>query len=303
MPDGDALSHRTKPIVVGIGELLWDLFPAGRALGGAPANFAYHAQALGAAALIVSRIGMDTFGDEALAQLKGLGLSTAHITRDPSYPTGTVSVSLDASGKPSYTIHENVAWDHLPTTPEILALARRADAVCFGTLAQRSEVSRSTIRSFLKATAPGALRIFDVNLRQAFYDREIIESSLGLASVLKLNDDELPVLADLLAIPGDPLTAMEELARRYRLRALALTKGARGSLLYDGDRFFAHHGYAVEVADTVGAGDAFAAALAIGLLEGRDFDAINESANRLAAFVCSQRGAMPPIPAEFLGEG
>lgn len=300
MPDRDALSRRSKPIVVGIGELLWDLLPTGKALGGAPANFCYHAQALGAEAIIVSCIGRDLEGDEAIYRLTSLGLTTAYIGRDEARPTGTVSVSLDAAGKPSYVIHENVAWDYIPGTPEILALASRTDAVCFGTLAQRSEVSRSTIRSFLKATRPQTIRLLDLNLRQTFYDRKIIEDSLHMATVLKLSDDELPVLAGLLSLEGDPLSLVEELGRRYRLKIVALTKGAKGSLLYAEDRFFAHHGYAVDVVDTVGAGDAFAAALALGLLEGRDFDAINEKANRLAAFVCSQAGAMPLIPEEIL---
>lgn len=303
MPDRDALSRQAKPIVTGIGEVLWDELPAGKALGGAPANFAYHARALGAEAFIVSRVGQDAAGDEILSRLESIGLCTDYIARDPDHPTGAVSVSLDAGGKPTYAIRENAAWDHIGLSPRTLELAHRTEAVCFGTLAQRSEPSRSTIRAFLKATAAGALRIFDVNLRQDFYDREIIDFSLRLTTILKLNNEELPVLADLLAIKGDPLTVMEALARRYRLRAVALTKGARGSVLYAGDRFFTHHGYAVSVMDTVGAGDAFAAALALGFLQGMDPDAINDRANRLAAFICSQPSATPPIPEDLLEGG
>lgn len=303
MPDRYALSRQAKPIVTGIGEVLWDELPAGKALGGAPANFAYHARALGAEAFIVSRVGQDAAGDEILRQLEAKGMPTDYIARDPDHPTGAVSISLDAGGKPTYTIHKNAAWDHIRLSPRTLELARRTDAVCFGTLAQRSETSRSAIHSFLKATAAGALRIFDVNLRQDFYDREIIDSSLRLTTILKLNDEELPVLADLLAIEGDPLTVIEALTHRYRLRAAALTRGAGGSLLYAGDRFYAHHGYAVNVVDTVGAGDAFAAALALGFLQDLDPDAINDRANRLAAFVCSQAGAMPPVPEDLLEGG
>jgi len=285
-----------KPIIVGIGELLWDMLPTGKQPGGAPANFAYHAQVLGGESRIVSAVGADALGKEIRERLKSLGLNGDSVSEDAIHPTGTTSVSIDAMGKPSYVIHEEVAWDYIRQSPDLLELARKADAVCFGTLAQRSEVSRSTIRAFLSKASSKAVRLFDVNLRQSFYSKEIIETSLELASVLKLSDEELPVIAGLLSIEGDTLTLMEKLGKRYNLRLIALTKGENGSLLYTEDRFFVHHGYRVEVVDTVGAGDAFAAALAIGILNGHDLDSVNDHANRLAAYVCSRAGATPEIP-------
>jgi fructokinase len=283
--------------VVGIGEVLWDLLPAGRQLGGAPANFAYHARALGADARLVTRIGEDALGREVLERFRALGLPTDTVAVDAGAPTGTVSVELGPGGQPRFTIHENVAWDRITADGAALAAAGAADAVCFGSLAQRAAPARHAIRTLVAATRPGALRIFDINLRPPFIDREVIEGSLALANVLKLNDQELPVLAEMFGLPGGVREQMAELARRYELSPVALTRGPSGSLLLADGRWSDHPGQPVEVlCDTVGAGDAFTAALAVGLLAGRTLDEINGHANDVAAFVCSRPGGTPPLP-------
>ncbi|HOC01527.1 MAG TPA: carbohydrate kinase [Verrucomicrobiota bacterium] len=285
-----------RPLVIGLGEVLWDLLPAGRQLGGAPANFAYHAHALGAEALVVSRVGNDALGREILHRLEGLGLRIDGIGTDPSAPTGTVSVALDRHGTPTFTIHEGVAWDFVEARPEILEQAARANAVCFGTLAQRTAAGRAAIRTVLHAAPPSALRIFDVNLRQHFWTPDVIETSLHLADVLKLNDTELPVVARLFGANGDEAAQVRALAARFELEAVALTKGAQGSALLVGDTLVRRPGSKLEIADTVGAGDSYTAALTLGLLTHLDPHRILESAHRLADYVCTQPGAMPPIP-------
>ena len=283
--------------VIGIGELLWDLLPTGRQMGGAPANFAYHARALGADGRVISRVGQDALGAELIERLGELGVPTGGISVDPTYPTGTVTVEVSADGQPTFTIHEGVAWDHLEATPALLAELARADAVCFGTLAQRCEASRAAIRSLVGAAPRSAVRIFDINLRQRFYSRELIEESLALSNVVKLNDTELPVVADLLALTGSDEAQLAQLAERYHLRFVACTRGAKGSLLYDGTRIVEQPGLQVAVRDTVGAGDAFTAAVALGLLAGWDVEKIGSVANEIAAYVCSCAGATPPLPA------
>jgi len=288
----------TKPFAIGVGEVLWDLLPSGKQLGGAPANFAYHAHALGAEALVVSRVGDDVLGREILDRLHGLGLRTDGISVDPTAPTGTVSVALDAHGVPNFTIHEHVAWDLLEAGPAMRAGAARAHAICFGTLGQRHAVARAAIRAVLHAAAASALRIFDINLRQQFYSREVVDDSLRLANVLKLNDAELPVVARLLDLAGGERPLLEQLAARYELRAVALTKGAGGSVLLAGGRFVSRPAARLKVADTVGAGDAYTAVLALGLLEGHEPERIVEQAHRVAEFVCTQPGATPALPPE-----
>jgi fructokinase len=272
-------------------------------LGGAPANFAYHAHALGAESLVVSRVGRDDLGRDLVEHLNALGLVTSGISVDPAAPTGTVSVTLDPTGQPTYTIHTDVAWDFLEAGPEVLRAAAGADAVCFGTLAQRHPVARDSIRRVLQATRPEALRIFDINLRQRFWSREVIVESLALANVLKLNDEELPILMDLLGWPcEDDQGLMARLAQRFDLRAVALTRGARGSLLWTADRSWNWPGSDLKVADTVGAGDSYTAALALGLLSGKSPEDILRIAHRVADFVCTQPGATPPMPADFADE-
>jgi fructokinase len=286
---------------IGLGEVLWDLLPAGKQLGGAPANFAYHAHALGAEAWVVSRVGRDALGREILARLGALGLRTDGITVDPAAPTGTVSVALDPQGTPTFTIHENVAWDFLEAGAGILDEASQADAICFGTLGQRNPVARAAIRAVLNATPSAALHIFDINLRQQFWSPELIRESLELADVLKLNDEELPVVAKLFGLVEDESSQLRTLAARFQLKAVALTKGAHGSSLLVGHELVSRPGSKLTVVDTVGAGDSYTAALALGLLAGHKPEQILESAHRIADYVCTQRGAMPPLPRNLFG--
>ncbi|HXE55247.1 MAG TPA: carbohydrate kinase [Tepidisphaeraceae bacterium] len=285
------------PVLIGIGEILWDMLPGGKQLGGAPANFAYHANALGGRGLPVSRIGDDELGREILARLERFGLDRGLVAVDPHHPTGTVDVHLDTHGVPQYVIHEKVAWDFLENSPQTFDLAARANVVCFGSLAQRSAGSRAAITEFVGAVPRGCLRIFDINLRQTYFSREVIDASLRMSDVLKLNDGELPTLVELLNLPVTESDALAELMSRYSLRLIALTRGGAGSTLIASDGAVStHYGFPVEVADTVGAGDAFTAALALGLLAGWSLHQINDHANQVASYVCSQAGAMPAMP-------
>ena len=282
--------------LIGIGEVLWDLLPSGRQLGGAPANFAYHASALGAEARVVSRVGRDEAGRELIRRLEQLGVPTDCVEEDTAAPTGTVSVEIAADGQPQFTIHENVAWDRITGEDTGRRAVAGADAVCFGTLAQRSETSRRTIRALLKTMPAESLRILDVNLRQHFYSREVIEESLALANVLKVNETELPRLAGMFQLPGDERAQIAGLARRFNLRLVAYTRGGRGSLLHSEGRWSEHPGVPVKVVDTIGAGDSFTSALALGLLAGWPLDEVNQRASEVAAYVCSQPGATPELP-------
>ena len=297
-----------KRTVIGLGEVLWDLLPSGKALGGAPANVAYHANSLGAEGVVVSAVGDDDLGREILDRLRAMSLDTRHVQVIASQPTGTVSVTLDEKGSPTYVIHEDVAWDHIAVDDATLELARRADAVCFGSLAQRSPEARKSVRAVLGATRDDALRVFDINLRGDFYDAELIEQSLGLANVLKINDEELETVTGLLGLDRDAGDKggddgrLAKLAEGYDLRLVALTRGERGSVMFADGAFSRRDGIAVKVEDTVGAGDAFTAAVAVGMLGGMDLERVNELANRAAAHVCSQKGAMPGLPEELVGE-
>jgi fructokinase len=285
--------------LVGIGEVLWDLLPGGRQPGGAPANFAYHAGALGADACVISRVGGDAAGRELIAALENLRVPTAGIEVDASAPTGTVTVEIAHDGQPHFTIHEAVAWDEIAGEAAGRAAVSAADAVCFGTLAQRSPPSRHAIRQLLSVTPRAALRIFDINLRQHYYSRELIEESLALANVLKVNDAELLRLAEMFELSGDDRAQIRQLAERFELRVVACTRGSQGSLLFSAGRWAEHPGRATQVIDTVGAGDAFTAAMTIGLLAGWDLDEVGLRANEVAAFVCSCAGATPVLPAEL----
>ncbi len=294
--------EKCRPVVVGIGEILWDLLPAGKQLGGAPANFAYHAAALGAAGIVVSRVGDGDLGQQILARLDSLGLDRRYVSVDPLHPTGTVDVRLGPGGVPDYVIHDGVAWDSLQFTPELSELASHADAVCFGTLGQRTSASRRTIGKFLEALKPQCLRIFDINLRQTHYDRALVHQMLMRSDVLKLNDAELPIVTGMFGILGQGSEAVRNLMSRYPLKLVALTHGPAGARLQGIGESSTHPGFTAAVsanADTVGAGDAFTAALAIGLLREMPLQEINAIANRLASSVCTQRSATPPIPAEF----
>jgi fructokinase len=282
--------------ILAVGEVLWDLLPAGKQFGGAPANFARHCHSLGADARLVTRVGDDELGREILGRLRLLDLPAETVQVDGSAPTGTVDVVLETGGQPHYTIREGVAWDRIEADATALALASRADAICFGSLAQRSEPSRSAIRALVAAARPAALRILDVNLRPPFVDRGVIADSLELANVLKLNDQELPELSGIFGLSPDPREGIEGLAGRFGLSLVALTRGSGGSLLLADGVWSDHPGCPAEVVDTVGAGDAFTAALVVGRLAGRPLDAINRFANEVAAFVCSRPGGTPDLP-------
>lgn len=285
--------------VIGIGEVLWDQLPSGSEMGGAPANFAYHAYALGAAAQLVTRVGNDPLGREIIRRLGDLGLPVNGVQVDESAPTGTVAVTLSDDGVPEYTIREGVAWDHITTTPQIMELVRGADAICFGSLAQRSPVSRQSIRRLVSAASAPSWRIFDINLRQHFYGPEIIEHSLNLANVLKLNEGELPILARMFAEHGTMRRQVESLARRFNLQVVALTCGPKGSLLFREGNWSEHPAGSAKVRDTVGAGDSFTAALCLGLLAGLPLNEVNAAANQVAAYVCGCAGATPKMPVEL----
>jgi fructokinase len=293
--------------IVGIGEVLWDLLLTGKQLGGAPANFAYHAHALGAQTHMITRVGQDDYGREIIRRFQNMGLPDSTVQIDPSKPTGTVKVVLSGDGLAHFTVLENVGWDFISVTDEALAVARNADAICFGSLAQRCEQSRNTIQQLVTATSAHALRVFDINLRQRFYSHEVIEKSLQLANVLKLNDDELPRLAEMFGLT--PATGrqiehriksqLEFFACTFDLQLVALTRGPGGSLLYQQGRWSDCESSPVQVIDTVGAGDSFTASLVLGLLRKMDLDEINTVANEIARYVCSQAGGTPPMPPEF----
>ncbi|MCP5536693.1 MAG: carbohydrate kinase [Akkermansiaceae bacterium] len=282
--------------VAGIGEVLWDVFPNGQRLGGAPTNFACHCRQLGATAFPVSCVGDDALGRRTVEELERLGVDVRHLQTSAAYPTGRVLVELDETGKPDYQILEGVAWEQLEFTDGLDALARSLDAVCFGTLAQRSEVSRRTIRGFLKRMPERALKILDVNLRQPFFSRALVEESLALANVVKLSDEELPVLAGYFELTGGVNEQLAGLRERFSLKLVAYTRGADGSVLVTAGGVQETGGVAVTPVDSVGAGDSFTAALCIGLLTGMPLPEVNQFANRVAAFVCSKAGATPILP-------
>jgi fructokinase len=256
---------------------------------------------LGAEAWMVSAVGSDELGERASGKLREHNVARDCVSRDPDHPTGRVLVRLDGAGRPSYEIAAGTAWDHLPWSDDLAALAARCDAVCFGTLGQRSPTARATIRRFIEATPSRALRVFDVNLRQQFYDADVIRVSLDLATAVKLNDDELPIIGRLCGLRAvTPREMLIELASRFRLRLGALTRGPRGALLIAGAAVDDAPAPPATVVDTVGAGDAFTAALVTGFLSGSTLEAINRHANAVASFVCSQRGATPRLPDHLL---
>lgn len=290
-----------KMKVVGLGEILWDVLPEGKKLGGAPANFAYHAAQLGLESMVVSAIGQDQLGDEILAVLDERELP--YLLPRLGHPTGRVDVILNEEGIPSYKIQEDVAWDHIPLTSELLELARETEIVCFGSLAQRSPVSRETIRQFLKHMPEDrpCYKIFDINLRQHYYDREVICSSLELSNVLKINDEELELLQPLLQIEGaTPKEQAHHLLKAYQLELVILTAGAVNSSVYSLEEQSTLPTPEVAVVDTVGAGDSFTASFVAALTSGFTIREAHQRAVDVAAYVCSQHGAMPKLPEELL---
>jgi fructokinase len=283
-----------KFTTIGLGELLWDILPDSRQLGGAPANFAYMTSLLGDEGVVASRVGSDELGFETRRRLERLGLSTSCIQTDPTYRTGVAQVELDAKGQPAFQIAEPVAWDFLEWTSAWQALAQRADAVCFGSLAQRSPKSRQTIHSFLKAIRPQTTRIFDVNLRQSFYTAEILVDSVKQADIIKLNHDELPTVVQPLGFPFQyEESAAQWLLHTFRVKLVCVTRGGEGSLLVSEHGKHEHPGIRVQVADTVGAGDAFTAALVYHFLRRGSLATMNEAANRMGSWVASRAGATP----------
>ncbi len=288
--------------IVGIGEALWDIFPEGKKLGGAPTNFAYYAKSLGQNGIIVSRVGSDPLGKEILDSIEDLDLDNTYIQSDPYYPTGTVDVKLDETGQPSYIINKKVAWDFLILDNSLKKLAADADAVCFGTLAQRSPKSKDTISKFLKMAGNSTIKILDINLRQNFYSDTMIRQLLENATILKLNSHELKILKNLLghSIDDSEINLCKKIISKYNLELLCLTRGDRGSLILDRSDHFIHKGYKVKVADTVGAGDAFTAAMVVQYLKGKTLKEISNTANKLGSWVASKDGATPVLDEKIL---
>lgn len=280
--------------IVGLGEILWDLLPQGKLLGGAPFNFTFHCHQLGHPAVMVSRVGQDDLGREIRGQLHSRGLDDAHLQGDPAHPTGTVPVSVDAQGQPTFTITPDVAFDYLAWDDGMAQLFRSARAVCFGTLIQRHAVARATVQRAL-AEATNALVVCDINLRQHFYSREIIETSLRASRWVKLNDGELAVLATLLDLPSAPGAGLQALRQRYDVELACMTRGAAGCLVQTASEEIDLPGISVKVVDTIGAGDAFTAGLLVRVLEGADLRTAASFANRLAARVAGCAGGTPVI--------
>ena len=288
-------------VIAGIGEVLWDVYPDAARFGGAPANFSCHAAALGAEAWMASSVGVDELGSSALDTLETAGVECGTVARDREHDTGQVLVTLDSSGHATYEFAADSAWDHLEWSAALESLAERCDAVCFGTLGQRSPSSRETIQRFVRTTPHGALRMFDVNLRQHFFDRAVIHTSLQIASAVKLNEEELPKVAELCQIEASTTRQMlRELLERYDLRLAALTLGEDGALLMAGDEESICPAIPAKVVDTVGAGDAFTATLVPDFLRGLPLAEINRHANAVASFVCSQPGAVMKLPDELV---
>ena len=294
------MSNSQQNYIVGIGEALWDMLPEGRKIGGAPANFTYHVSQFGLDAVAVSAVGDDELGAEIRHTFEEKDLQTQLAT--VPYPTGPVAVTLDAKGIPHYEICEGVAWDNIPFSPELEALARNTIAVCYGTLAQRNSVSRKTIESFIAAMPADGIKICDINLRGTFYNKEILESSMRACDILKINDEEIDEVSRLLGaeFPTQRMAALN-LMSRYEIDILILTCGTNGSYIYsmDGTESFLPTPK-VKVADTVGAGDSFTGAFIAALLCGKDIKKAHALAVEVSAYVCTQNGAMPELPDEII---
>lgn len=288
-----------KNVIVGLGEALWDCLPDGKKLGGAPANFAYHVGQFGLNTLAVSAIGNDLLGSETLEELKNKGIQ--YIMPQINYSTGSVVVELDKAGVPTYDIKEGVAWDNIPFTPELEEVAKHCSCVCFGSLAQRNSVSRQTIQKFIEATPESCLKIFDINLRQNFYTKDIICNSLKQANILKINDEELVTIGRLFGYPGlDMENKCWLLLGKYNLDMLVLTCGVNGSYVFAPNLLSFRETPKVEVADTVGAGDSFTGTFAAAILNGIAIPEAHQLAVEASAFVCTQHGAMPQFPKDLI---
>lgn len=287
-------------IVVGMGEALWDVLPEGKKIGGAPANFAYHVSQFGLPGYVVSAVGDDALGKEIVENFTSKGLN--QLIAEVPYPTGTVQVEIDQAGIPQYDIKENVAWDNIPYNDSLEALAKRTKAVCFGSLAQRNVVSRETINRFLDAMpqTDDSLVVFDVNLRQGFYNKEILCNSMSRCNILKINDEELVTVSRMFGYPGiDLQDKCWILLGKYNLKMLILTCGINGSYVFTPGNVSFQPTPKVEVADTVGAGDSFTAAFIASILKGRSVQEAHSRAVQTSAYVCTRKGAMPILPAEL----
>jgi fructokinase len=285
---------KDKPLVAGIGELLWDVLPSGKQLGGAPCNFAFHAMQAGCDCFAVSAIGKDELGIELKDNLHELGLSNQYV-QENEFPTSTVTVKLDKNGSPDFTIHENVAWDYIRWNNGMEKLAKEVDAVCFGSLAQRNSESERSIKSFIQTTKPECLKVFDINLRQHNYSKDIILNSLALSDVLKLNEDELNVVAGYLGFNGNPELQLNQILSHLKLKYIVYTLGSKGSIIISSEETSYAHAPKVQVADTVGAGDSFTAIFITGILRGIPLKEVHKKATEISAYVCTQKGATPKI--------
>ncbi|QDU61800.1 putative sugar kinase YdjH [Planctomycetes bacterium Pan216] len=285
-----------RPTVIGLGEVLWDCFDESRRPGGAPANVAFQANQLGGHGLVCSRVGDDALGSELIDYLREHGLSPETLQVDSTHPTSTVTVDTSQGGDhPKYVIHEGVAWDHLAWTDAWTSAFTKASAVCFGTLAQRSPESRATIRTALASVPEDCLTVFDVNLRQAWYDQETIEESLKLSRAMKLNDDEVKVISGLLGLSSELGPFCEAMIERYGIELVCVTRGAEGCVLVSADGLVDVPGKPVEVVDAVGAGDAFTAALIVKRVQGWPVESAATFANEIGGLVASHAGAMPDL--------
>ena len=288
----------SKRYVVGLGEALWDILPEGKKLGGAPANFAYHCGQCGLNTIAVSALGEDSLAEEIIQQLEEKNLQ--HNMPHVPYPTGTVQVVIDDEGVPTYDIKENVAWDNIPFTSELEEIAKNARAVCFGSLAQRDLVSRETIMKFLDSTPEDCIKIFDINLRQQFYTKEVIQDSLKRCNILKINDEELIAIGRLFGYPGlDIENKCWLILGKYDLDMLVLTCGVNGSYVFTPGVMSFQETPKVEVADTVGAGDSFTGTFCASILNGMSVPEAHKRAVEVSAYVCTQNGAMPELPEQF----
>lgn len=277
--------------IIGLGEILWDMLPTGKQLGGAPANFAYHVCRLGGNGWAVSAISDDELGREIKNTLSTKKLNT--ILEEVNEPTGTVQVTLNAAGVPTYDITEGVAWDHIPFTERIGNLAKETSAVCFGTLAQRSPESRATIHKFIESMPAGSLKVFDINLRQKYYDEKIISDSLRLADILKINDEELEIVSRMLCLSGTSEERCRAISREFNLKFVILTMGGDGSKVILEDRVHLSTPGKINIVDTVGAGDSFTAAFMLAYLRGESIENAHTLATEVSSYVCTKAGAMP----------
>lgn len=277
--------------IIGLGEILWDMLPTGKQLGGAPANFAYHVCRLGGNGWAVSALSDDELGREIKNTLSTKKLNT--ILEEVNEPTGTVQVTLNAAGVPTYDITEGVAWDHIPFTERIGNLAKETSAVCFGTLAQRSPESRATIHKFIESMPAGSLKVFDINLRQKYYDENIISDSLRLADILKINDEELEVVSRMLCLTGTSEERCRAISREFNLKFVILTMGGDGSKVILEDRVHLSTPGKINIVDTVGAGDSFTAAFMLAYLRGESIEKAHTLATEVSSYVCTKAGAMP----------